>query len=87
MYFVNGRYVKFTPVSLKGSKLDDTFFVHSGYPETCQRYASPHLRSLSFLWSLSTLPTPERQLCVGKLSPFSTGTRAYEKANLPATPF
>ena len=65
------------------------FLVHVGYLETCQCCVSLLLRSLSFHSSLSTLPTQEWQLCVGRTFTISTSmrsTRAVEKANLSAIP-
>ena len=42
------------------------FPMHVGYLEACQHCASMLPRSLSFCSSLSTLPTQEWQLCVGR---------------------
>ena len=52
------------------------FLVHVGYLETCHCSASLLLRSQCFCLSLSTSPTQEQQLCIGKPSTFTRSAHA-----------
>jgi len=71
--------------TIERQQVKNHFLMHVGYLETWQHCVSLLPRSLSFRSSLSTLPTQEQQLCVGKPSPLSIRTIPTQSGNEATT--